>query len=181
MEICLKFEVVQSNRSTNEKMQEQCLIPSVKHGGCSSCFGGGKVEYRVEGTWRKDLAAPSHTPWTHPNDPKHSSTMYQQCLKNKHPVRLLIVTEWPGQSPDLNHIELEGEQLDHTVRRLHQASPACGRCSRKHGVGNTDSCNAEGLPGLPVWSFVHLLDFLFILTCFCGKTRKFPSDAKLLC
>ncbi len=61
-----KFEVFGSNRRTfvrcrtNEKMLEQCLIPSVKHGGGSvmvwGCFGGGKIGdlYRVEGTLRKE-------------------------------------------------------------------------------------------------------------------------------
>ncbi len=47
-------------RKTNEKMLEQCIIPSVKHGGGSVmvwwCFGGGKIGdlYKVEGSLRKE-------------------------------------------------------------------------------------------------------------------------------
>ncbi len=60
-----KFEVFGSNRRifvrrrTNEKMLEQCVTPSVKHGEGSvmvwGCFGGGKMRhlYRVEGTLKK--------------------------------------------------------------------------------------------------------------------------------
>jgi hypothetical protein len=61
-----KFELFESQRRTFvirrkiEKMLEECLTPSVKHGGGNvmvwGCFGGGKVGdlYRVKGILKKE-------------------------------------------------------------------------------------------------------------------------------
>lgn len=92
---------------TNEKMQGQCLIPSVKHGGGSmmvwGCFGGGRFVQRgrdtEEGQLSQDLAMPCHTQHLiggsftlqQDNDPKHTSKMCQQYLTNKHLARFLTV------------------------------------------------------------------------------------------
>ena len=71
-----KFEVFWSHRRTfvrrrtSEKMLEECLTPSVKHGGGNvmvrGCFGAGKVEdlYKVKGRLSLHFAMPCHTQWT---------------------------------------------------------------------------------------------------------------------
>lgn len=81
-----KFEIFGSNRRTfvrrrtNEKMLEQCILSSVKHGGGSTmdwgCFRGGKIGdlYRVEKTLRKESY---HEILQQDNDPRHTSKIFQ--------------------------------------------------------------------------------------------------------
>ena len=78
-----KFEVFGTHRRTfvrrrtkvkrSEKMLEECLMPSVKHGGGNvmvwGCFGADKVGdlYKVKGILNKEslhFATPCHTLWT---------------------------------------------------------------------------------------------------------------------
>ena len=136
-----KFEVFGSHRRTfvrcrtSEKMLEECLTPSVKHGGVNvmvwGCFGAGKVGYlyKVKGILNKEgyhsilqhHAIPCGQCLIRANfllqqdsDPKHTSKLCKNYLGKKQSAGILSVKERPAQSPDLNPIEL-WEQLDHMV------------------------------------------------------------------
>ena len=69
----------------NEKMLEECLTPSVKHGGGNvmawGCFGGGKVGdlYRVKGILKNG----ANFLLQQDNDPKHSSKLCNNYLGKK--------------------------------------------------------------------------------------------------
>ena len=139
-----KFEVFRSHRRTfvrrrtSEKMLEECLTPSVKHGGCNvmvwGCFGAGNVGdfYKVKAILNKEgyhsilqcHAIPCGQRFIganfllqQDNDPKHTSNLCKNYLGREQSVGILSVMEWPAQSPDLNPIELLREQLDLMVRK----------------------------------------------------------------
>jgi len=112
-------------RRPGEEFLEECLNPTVKHGGgkiqvwgCFSWNGAGPM-YRVKGKmdgaqYRQILKthmAPyladfekemkSEVVFQQDNDPKHTSKVVQNYLSNKH----IVVLDWPSQSPDMNPIE----------------------------------------------------------------------------
>uniref|UniRef100_A0A3B1IXD5 Transposase Tc1-like domain-containing protein n=1 Tax=Astyanax mexicanus TaxID=7994 RepID=A0A3B1IXD5_ASTMX len=128
-------------RRTNEKMLEECLTPSVKHGGGNvmvwGSFGAGKVGdlFRVKGILNKEgyhsilqrHAIPSGQRLIGANfvlqqdsDPKHTSKVCPEIV-----LQELFTAEagsWYSigngvASADLNPIELLWEQLDRMVRQ----------------------------------------------------------------
>jgi len=108
-------------RRVGEELNENCLAPTVKHGGgkiqvwsCFSYEGVGKL-YQINGIMDgkkyreilKNQMAPhlrrlgQDFIFQHDNDPKHTSKVAKNYLKNAH----FVVLDWPSQSPDLNPIE----------------------------------------------------------------------------
>ena len=50
------------------------------------------------------------------NDPKHSSILCRDYLREKERRRVLNYMVWPAQSPDLNPIELLWDEFDRKIR-----------------------------------------------------------------
>ena len=124
-----KFEEFGSQRRTfvrrrkNDITLDECLTPSVKHGGGNvmvwGCFGGGKVGdlYRVKGILKKEgchsilqcyaircgqSLIGANFLLQQDNDPKHSSKLCKNYLGKKQSAGIMSIMEWPAQSPDLN-------------------------------------------------------------------------------
>jgi hypothetical protein len=130
-------------RRPGEEFKDECLVPTVKHGGgkiqvwgCFSWQGAGPL-YRVKGLMDgkqyreilKNHMAPylkkyeeemkCEVVFQHDNDPKHTSKVVKNYLKNKS----IAVLNWASQSPDMNPMEHAWKYLkDQVTARSDKAS-----------------------------------------------------------
>ena len=137
-------------------MPEECLTPSVKHGGGNvmvwGCFDADKVGdlYKVKGILNKEgyhsilqcHAIPcgqrlngDNFLLQQDNDPKHTSKLCNNYLVKKQSAGILSVRSGQRSHQISTLLSCCGSSLTvWYIRSARQANPTCGRCFRKCGV-----------------------------------------------
>ena len=125
-------------RRERERYKNECLLPTVKHGGGSimvwgaiAASGTGDL-VKIDGIMDKKVyhnilvrhGVPSGSRLIGPgfifqedNDPKHSSKYCRNYLRQKESAGTLKMMDWPPQSPDLNPIEQIWGELENKLDR----------------------------------------------------------------
>ncbi|CAF1479687.1 unnamed protein product [Didymodactylos carnosus] len=129
-------------RSRKEEFDPKCTLPTVKYGGGSvmvwGCFtkkGVGKLYIldRIMDRFHyreileknlipsiRQLSLGTNFTFMHDNDPKHTSALVRNWLRNNG-VRVL---QWPSSSPDLNPIEHLWDVLEDRVKKRQSKNKA---------------------------------------------------------
>ena len=113
-------------RRKGERYKNECLLPTLKHGGgsimvCGAISAAGTGDLvKIDGIMDKKVyhnilvrhGVPSGSRligqgfiFQEDNDPKHASNYCRNYLRRKEASGALKMMEWPPQSPDLNPIE----------------------------------------------------------------------------
>ena len=141
-----KFELFGTNervyvrQRTGERLIDDCISPTVKHGGGNiTIWGsisrrgagdlvnmGGIMDKMVYHNILVRHAVPSgrrligdNFVFQKCNDPKHSSNYCGNYLRRKKAAGVLTVMNWLSQSPDLNPIEQIWELIDRKLDKSH--------------------------------------------------------------
>ena len=133
----------------SERMISACVVRTMKHGGGGGgvmlwgCFAGDTVSdlFRIKDTLNHHgnhsillrYAIPSGLRllglwfvFQQEKDPKHTSRLCKGYLTKKESDGVLHQMTWSPQSPDLNPIEMVGNELDRRVKETASKCSACG-------------------------------------------------------
>jgi len=128
-------------RQVGERMKEQYVVLTVKHGGALvmvwGCFSGEKIGDLVKIMGEEIMDQRKYHSifqlhafpcgkkivgygfvFQQDNDPKHTLKLCRNYIINKEKKKELKYINWLPQSPDLNSIELLWDKLDRNVRKM---------------------------------------------------------------
>ena len=156
------------SRRPGEEFNDECLTPTVKHGGgkiqvwgCFTAKGVGHIHH-INGIMDQtiykhilvhhmrpslmQLGGKDYIIFQQDNDPKHTAKSVGKYIER---AKYLVLEGWPSQSPDLNPIENLWQELK---TRLYHARP---RPSNKDELFALLKREWEALPQDVLRNFVH--------------------------